>query len=682
MANTYDIPGITTSVIDYSVITPSITGGRTPLLAGPCKFGDDESFMEFNNSDEVKYLTGGANFQKYGLALHYVLGALTVTGKVLFKRLVPSDAKYANIGVDRTDSGLISKSFDSVTDKKYFLNNGVLNHFAKNKGEGYNEFYVHYEQDQVTEKIYANEEGDSKYKYNFLRVTVYQKLPEGIKTIAGPITVSLIDTDPKINVPIVDITTGETLFINDRVESKNDFVNIKIKDSEVINFKKYLNINDLIDEKATPEVILKDTQTGTNYKIKADTNNTLYGDATSVEGQDNIILKYYSSGAWNYVKLYIENGEIKTDSTTDVTSDTPTFEKIYTTGELNFVEIYIDSDNQELTVVEFKIDRSDLYKKLLSQEWVFENGFDGENLHINDQMNFNGPSEDGKENVKQLLLDFYKNNYDIREVMFPKYTFNYIVDWTSDLNVINSIILLSDNIGRSLGIFSNPLSFSSDEDYKIRTEKLYQSSYNNVLYSGEWNLKHYDEYSGKNIAMPMSYYMMIQHLKIDNELSITEPVAGIVKGQLPTANIDLSYSPKTPDIAKLRKVQVNTIIKETDGIYSIDQLTMYKKASKLSRINVVKVIQQMRIDLPQLLKPFIQTKETNNVIDNVNSVVSGYMDKWKVVSGSGNPDEIFSNININIIYVQEEYKLIVSIRVVPIGTIEKIDIPIIVEKQG
>ncbi len=681
MAN-YNIPGITTSVIDYSIITSGINGGRTPLIAGPSKFGDDEKIMELNDAKTTNYLTGGPNYQKYGLALHYVLGALSVTGKVLFKRLLPQDATYANIGIKKNDNGdLISTSYSDITDKKFFYSNGLVNHFGKSKGEGYNEFYVHYDEDPITEKIYADNEGDPKYKYNFLKATIYQKLPEGIKTISGPFTISLIDNDPKLNIPIIDITTGETLFINDKIENKNDFVDVKLGNDILLDIKKYLNINDLIDEKGTPEVILKDIQTGINYKIKGDKDNNLYVEATATEGMDQVILKYYSSGAWNYVKIYIENGEIKKESTTDVGPDTPTYEKLYIVGDLNFDDMYIDSDTQELVVEEYKTDRADLYKKLLSQDWQFENGTDGKYLHIDDKINFNGPSEQNKENVKELLIKFYNENLDIREVMFSQYDFHYTPDWTCDLDVINSIINLTDNIGRSIGLISLPLSYNSKNDYKTRTEKLYQSSFNNALYSGEWNLKHYDEYSGKNIAMPMSYYMLISHLKIDNEMSITEPVAGIVKGQMPISGIELSYTPKTPEIEKLRNIQINTIVKETDGIYSIDQLTMYKKASKLSRLNVVKVIQQIRIDLPQLLKPYIQTKETDDIIGTIQSKVSSYMDKWRVISGSTNPDSIFKDIKISTIYVPEEYKLIVSIRVVPIGTIEKIDIPIIVENQ-
>jgi len=679
---TYNIPGITTSVIDYSVVKPVLKGGRTPLIIGPSKFGDDENLMEFSNADDLKYFTGGANYNKYGLSLIYALGALTVTGSILFKRLTASDSRYANISILKNNNNdIISGSKNDSIDKKYFYNNNIINHFGKAKGEGYNDFYLTYERDQMTEKIYADDEGESKYNFNFLKTTIYQQTPNGVKNIAGPFTISLIDNDPKTSTPIIDVTTGSTLYINDKIETSNKFVNVKFNEEYLPEVKKYSSLEDVLTDKNTPELLLKDINTGINYKVKADSELNLYPTATALEGQDRIILKYYSSGAWNYVKLYIEDGEIKNESTTDVTADDSTYENLYALGADEYVRIYIDSDSQELTVKEFETFRSLIYKKLLSKTWQLENGYDGQNVHINNQMNFNGPGENSKENIKQLLMDYINTDEKIKEVMYPEYNFAYIVDWTCDLDVINSIISLTDDTGTFMGIFSLPLSYDPNIDYKMRTDKLYQSTYNNALYSGEWNLNHFEENSGKSIVMPMSYYMMIDHLKIDNELSITEPVAGIIKGQMPISSMKLSYIPKSRDIEKLRNVQINTITKETDGIYSIDQLTLYKKASKLSRINVVKVIHQMRRDLPQLLKKYIQTKETNDVVSSVNSDVTEYMNKWAKQSGTVNPDEIFKSININTIFLDSEYKLIVSIRVSPIGTIENIDIPIIVEKK-
>jgi len=669
----YNIPGITTSVIDYSNIQTNLLGGRSVLIAGPCKFGS-EAIMNVADAQELIYKTGGANVIKYGAAINYALAALTVTSNIYFKRLLPSDATYANICIDKK---LNAVSVAGTTDKNTLsTSDNILSIMAKDRGEGYNEFFITFEAAEDLDKAYADAEGESKYKYNFLRATIYQNSPTGIKTILNPTAVSLIDVDPKENVPILDLTTGESLFIEDRIDVKNNFVELAFNEAILQDIKQYLNVDDINTEKGTPELILKDISTEISYKVKADIDNNLYIMATQIEGQDKIILKYFLNGANNYKKMYVENGLLKIE--TDLTVNEG-FDEVYATGDQNFVKIYIDPETQNTIVEEFKTPRADIYKKLLGKTWVLESGFDGENLHISDKINFSGPGVIGKENVKMLLIQYFNEDAQIREAMYPELDFDYVADWTSDLDVMNSIINLLDDIGISMGILSLPLAYSPDEDLKVRSESLYQSTYNSALYTGQWNLKHYDEYSGKYIAMPLSYYMMIQHLKIDNTLSITEPVAGIVKGQLPTSNVKLSYTPRSADIEKLRNIQINSIIKETDGIYSIDQLNMYKKASKLSRINLIKVIHRIRKDLPKLLKPYIQTKETGNNIGTITSTTSTYMNKYKVTTDGTNPDEIFKTINITSLYIPEEYKLVVSVRVNPIGTIEKIDIPIIVE---
>ena len=123
--------------------------------------------------------------------------------------------------------------------------------------------------------------------------------------------------------------------------------------------------------------------------------------------------------------------------------------------------------------------------------------------------------------------------------------------------------------------------------------------------------------------------------------------------------------------------QINTIIKETDGIYFIDQLTSYKAASKLTRINVVKPIHRMRKDLPKILKDLLQHKATTNIINQARVRTERYMTKWKVREDNL-VDGIFSEIIVTPVFIQEELKLIISIAVTPIGTIEKIEIPITV----
>jgi hypothetical protein len=152
----------------------------------------------------------------------------------------------------------------------------------------------------------------------------------------------------------------------------------------------------------------------------------------------------------------------------------------------------------------------------------------------------------------------------------------------------------------SLSRSNNP-----EDDYDKRVEDVYLSSFNSMIYSGQNNDNHYLSTNGRRISCPNNYYAMINHLDTDNAISITEPMANMDKGALPVNGARLSFIAKSKDIEALRMVQVNTIIKETQGTYFIDQLTAYKKASKLTRANVVKPIHRMRKDLPRLLKDLL-----------------------------------------------------------------------------
>ncbi len=275
------------------------------------------------------------------------------------------------------------------------------------------------------------------------------------------------------------------------------------------------------------------------------------------------------------------------------------------------------------------------------------------------------------------MLQFYDQDDTIREVLYPELDFDYVPDWTADLDVQASIIAMADEIGFTMPIVSLPRATSPEKDYKQRVEELYMSSFNTVVYSGQNNDEHYLPTNGKMISCPNSYYAMQIHLAVDNTISITEPAANVVKGQLPVPGTKLSYLAKSKDIEKLRMVQINTIIKETDGIYFIDQLTAYKAASKLTRINTVKPIHRMRKDLPRLLKDLLQHKATTNIINQAKIRTERYMARWQVREDNLT-DGIFSEIKVTPIFIQEELKLIISIAVTPIGTIEKIEIPITV----
>jgi hypothetical protein len=313
-----------------------------------------------------------------------------------------------------------------------------------------------------------------------------------------------------------------------------------------------------------------------------------------------------------------------------------------------------------------------------SSLWNLSSGFCGEYLIRNDKLNLGEVhGRMGAEDGKMLMVDFYKNNEVIHEVLYPELDFDYIPDWTGDVDIMNEIVQLADEIGFTMPIIALPRTTDKDADYIMRVEDVYLSSFNTVLYSGQYNDNHYIETSGTRISGSSAYYAMLVHLNTDEQISITEPAANVVKGQLPVSGVRLTYIAKSVDIEKLRSVQINTIIKETDGIYFIDQLTTYKAASKLSRANTVKVIHRMRKDLPRLLKDLLQKKATVNILNDAKSRTETYMSKW-IVREDNITHGIFSDVSVTPVFIQEELKLIISIAVNPIGTIEKIEVPITV----
>jgi N-acetylglutamate synthase-like GNAT family acetyltransferase len=85
----------------------------------------------------------------------------------------------------------------------------------------------------------------------------------------------------------------------------------------------------------------------------------------------------------------------------------------------------------------------------------------------------------------------------------------------------------------------------------------------------------------------------------------------------------------------------------------------------------------MRKDLPKLLKDLLQRKALENVLLSAKTRTEQYMTRW-IVTDNNTTDGIFSEVNVTPVFIEEELKLIVSVAVRPIGTIEKIEVPITV----
>jgi hypothetical protein len=573
---------------------------------------------------------------------------------------------------------------------------------AKASGEGYNDLFVQFRPAYDVEKYYSDEEGDVRYKFNFLKATIFEQTVNGQKKVSDEFTVSLIDEDPESLMPIISIITGESLYINDKFGESNEFLDYYLNESFLPEFYKNLSIDELTqDALGTPganRLILRDVGAyGRNKNIELVVNamGEFEKKSTIIPGKDAVYTYFYDpmTGVRKTVSIRIANGLVMISD--EGTLSNPIY-PLYIDGITSFYESYIMLNPHDPTDTIFdpnskyvigKIPyvtlRQKLYNQLIGDSakqtlWQMQGGYNGDNLIRDGRLNLGYVQGSGtSEDAKQLLIEFYNHNEVIHEVLYPELDFDYVPDWTQDIDVMNSIVEMADEIGFTMPLISLPREKNPEDDYLMRIEEVYLSSYNTAIYSGQNNDNHYMAEMGVRITCPSNYYAMLNHLQTDEEISITEPMANIVKGQLPAAGAKLSYIAKSADIERLRGVQINTIIKEIDGIYFIDQLTAYKSASKLSRINVVKVIHRMRKDLPKILKDLLQRKALENVLLSAKTRTEKYMARW-LVTDNNTTDGIFSEINVTPMFVEEELKLIVSVAVRPIGTIEKIEVPITV----
>jgi len=582
----------------------------------------------------------------------------------------------------------------------YAYHYGAL--IAKAAGEGYNDLYVQFRPATDVEKFYSDEEGDVRYKFNFLKAAVYEQTAQGQNRVSDEFVVSLIDEDPATLMPIISSVTGDSLFIDDKFMDSNEFIEFYLNKSFLPEFYKDLNIDALtvdgLGQEGANRLILKDQGANNrqkNIELVVNSAGEFEKKSTTIEGKP-VIYTYYNdatNGTRKTVAIRIIDGLITINE--EGTTGSPVY-PMYLDGVLSFYSAYIrPNDNSDDKVFNptspYMIDkfaytsyRQDFYNQLVGNQldrslWQMQSGSNGQNLIVDGRLNLGYIEGDHlyHEDAKQLMVDFYNTNEIIHEVLYPELDFDYVPEWTQDIDIANAIVQFADEIGFTMPIVSLPRQTDYEDDYLARIEDVYLSSFNTALYSGQNNDNHYLPQTGTRITCPSSYYAMLNHLNTDEQISITEPMANIVKGQLPVAGAKLSYIAKSPHIEKLRGVQVNTIIKEIDGIYFIDQLTAYKSASKLSRINVVKVIHRMRKDLPKILKDLLQRKALENVLFSAKTRTEQYMARW-LVTDSNTTDGIFSEIDVTPLFVEEELKLIVSVAVKPIGTIEKIEVPITV----
>lgn len=92
-------PGVYVTIEDTSYIAPTIEVGRTVFMCGLCPKGPHNQVVTVTSHAEFQQIFGKPDFNKTSQTHYFMDKAMQYTGKGLYIRVVPLDAKVANVSV-------------------------------------------------------------------------------------------------------------------------------------------------------------------------------------------------------------------------------------------------------------------------------------------------------------------------------------------------------------------------------------------------------------------------------------------------------------------------------------------------------------------------------------------------------------------------------------------------------
>ena len=739
-----DIPGVFTEVIDNSIAEINNLSKRTVFVVGPSKFGSD-GLTPFETTENLASTLGDENTFKYGLGQFYAKSFILAGANVLFKRIDDPTATYANqllyknpayygdptngVAADYTKEPMAGAFFGDIVNKDTLISplpitnpnysaaneaikeNTVLSLLATGKGNGYTDLFTTFTDAKDYEKFEADDDGLENYKFNFIYGRVLESGAE-VKKKSTSILFSLMDIDPEKKNVISHRSSGANLYVNEIFEKSNLYMSMRINSIFKEEMRKYPTIDSVLTEKNKNFLYIESSTTFSDvnllpseriwYEIQVDDSGktptfkiqratfTSRRAKRDFSGRVPTLPTFLVDGKKYILTIEDNNGKLSLKHNLITMAEETTYaegEPAYIDGTEAYYTFVLRKNpansNIEIVTEKFRFLRWEIYSYLRKYNLKLNGGKDS--TASNGFLNL-----DGSANVVAIANATYQYliyNKEIREVVYPKYIFNYMIDWTQNIKVIDAMYLLADRLKRTMHIAHCPSvrlnetglsqDYSKENDLICREQYLTRSSYNTMLYSSQNNREHYDPDTKLSHRLPSSFYALLNHIHIDNSsLGITEPVANIEKGIIRTQTLKLSHELYSEDIAELRKQQINCIVSDGNTNYFIDQITSYKKKSKLSLGNVVKTIQYLQVLIPAKLKPYLQKKEidpaiTTNAMNELQEILKPY----KVNVNS--KDAIFKTVVIKQSFNDNVLQLL--LRLNPAGTTEKIEVPIIVE---
>ena len=481
---TPDIPAVNTSVLDQSIREEAPDLNRAVFLAFPSKFGLSK-IAKFSKAEDIASSIGEENTFKYGLGQFYAKSFIKAGATVYHKRLEDPQATYANsilfLKDDQFGASTVLKlrdkdllttpdeEADETSDTEIRKASTLFSILGRGKGAGYNDLFTAYRSASEYESFEADSNGVKKYRFNFIQAGVYESGTE-VKSKSDGILFSLMDIDPYTKQPINHATNGNYMHVNTVFKDSNDYISAQVNEKFQDQIREYPNIQSVRTEKSSPTLIVESAVTAANpslstasrdyYEVSIDDTNRSVPEfkivRVLIEGDLDPIANpaIFGDVGTNYLLTVVNTNGTLSLKRNEITPTDPADVITPTWGSTDVA--YLDGINAfytfRVTATEFKIEvfeflRWKLYDylmtyniQLLGGEDSIAGGFQLANGGIN------------IDEVSNEMDNYFINDKEIREVLYPRYTFNYLIDWTNTAKTTDTLTVLADRIQRTMHI--------------------------------------------------------------------------------------------------------------------------------------------------------------------------------------------------------------------------------------
>ena len=734
-------PGVYVDIQDNSYVAATTSLGRTVFMAGLCDMGPHNRVVSVTSLQDFQKKFGKPNFNRTSQSHYNMDKAMQYTNKGLYIRVVPFDAKVANVLVveDNYEAELFG-DFVFVQAPKDIKKKPFPEDFPNGSLDGN---YINAKNEFEAYKLLLNESKKvithSEEAYNELYVGDWifagaQNEPQisaDDKSVARQIVSKIWYADESYGVLILNngyaglpyIIGGNTVDWGQKTAS-SCFKYIQYKSvSDGVNFKWNVQY-DTLDLDSKPECLyaMWATGAGARYnrlRLKGVRNTELEKMYTD-DNTGDVLYKYMFMN----IGIYEENDDGSTKllegpwpvSLYNRTSDGRIIRDL-SSGRLLYIEDIVNEESElirlksgpkvenlilpEGDVDEEVAERNRLNLMLLlsvntfggsfvplaNSILKFDNGYDGhaDYSEFGDTPRIplykNGKLQIAPQ-IEELIGQAYRGTMESVDGTIEQLREVVYPYFSPDYIVTGGFSSTIQNAGRELAEIRSDCIHLADTGYRTSYEADINARQNYYNWNN-WTSVLYTQY--RQIRDPYTgekmkinpCYHAIERHLIIDDKYFIGEPVANIEKGAINEPITLVYKANHTERGELINYELNPIIVEPQGTYILTQLTTWKRLSILKRVHAAKFTAFVKKMIPPLLKDILQRKATTFWINRAKSVIDTFMSKY--IDQSTERYHILSEYSVNVSFDETASELNVLISMKPLRVIERINVMIIVQ---